>query len=150
MLRGRFKTEQISLMHILSLWKVAYDAWEWFRDYPRLGFHKAKLHIASFQVFMEKQENGYSSWSCLLPWILCPCSWKWLAIWWHCLKERAIACCPNYPNNIGPQVFYFLFNGGSARPAQSTHLGWQELWERSFFLVVYHLPTLMGGCHVGR
>lgn len=45
----------------------------------------------------------------------------------NCSEEREIARCPNDHNNMGPPVSYFFFNGGSERPAQSAHLGWQEL-----------------------
>lgn len=107
MLRGRFKTEQIFLMHIISLWKAAYDAREWFRDYPR-------LHVALSRYWWRNSErmdtvHGAASvlgFSVHGPKNNRPDNGNYLG-------EREIACCPNDHNNFGPPVFYFVFNGSS-------------------------------------
>lgn len=111
MLRGRFKIEQIFLMHILSLWKAAYDAWEWFRDYPRLQFHEVKLHIAHSRYSRKKRRKtdtlhgtvSFLGFSAHAPDKHCPYHGNYL-------ETREIACCPNDHNKVGLPMFHFFFN----------------------------------------
>lgn len=142
MLRGRFKTEQIFLMHILSLWKAAYDAWEWFRDYPRLQFHKVKLHVALSRFSWRNRKRMHTFHGAA----------SFLGLSVHapknhrpddgnCLEERETACCPNDRNDFGPPVFYFLFNGGSERICAS---GLARAVRRIFFSSSASSPILAG------
>lgn len=109
MLRGRFKIEQIFLMHILSLWNAVYDAWEWFRDYPSLQFHRVKLHIA-LSRFSWKNRKRIDTLHGAASSLRCPvhASEKPPLYNGNYLEERDITCCPKAHHQVGLLMFHFL------------------------------------------
>lgn len=139
MLRGRFKIEQIFLMHILSLWKAACDTWEWFRDYLRLQLHKLKWHIALSRFSWKNGKRidtlheaaSFLGFSVHAP----PKHYTYSG---NYLEEREIACYPNDHNKVRPPVFHFLFN---CRFTETSRIYGSGLARGSFSPIVHDFPS---------
>lgn len=146
MLRGRFKTEQIFLMHILSLWKAAYDAWEWFKDYPRLEFHKVKLHIAlsKFSWKNRKRMDTFHDAASFLGFSV-PAPEKHRPDNGNYLEERETVCCPDDYNTVGPRMFHFLFNCRFREASTIYASGLARAVRRILFSSSTSLSSLWGG-----